>query len=110
MPHTDLKYSADLNIDPTAILRGIEQVIQSVDPSSGICKGRAYPAQIFHHTHILINVSLLPKPHRDAEFTQNLLGKLERQIKSHITQNCQFSLAVLYSDDGYITGAYTPQT
>jgi len=108
MPHADLKYSADLKIDPGIILRDIEQVIQSVDPSAGLCKGRAYPATVFNHTHILINVSLLPKPHRNAEFTQNLLGKLERQIKSHLTQNCQFSLGITYTDQGYITGTFTP--
>jgi hypothetical protein len=108
MPHADLKYSNDLKIDPTSILRDIEQVIQSVDPSSGLCKGRAYPAAVFHQTHILVNISLLPKPHRDNAFTQNLLELLERQIKSHLTQACQFSLGITYTDQGYITGAFTP--
>jgi len=44
MPHAELKYSIDLDLDAEALLRCVEQVILRHDANSGECKGRAYPA------------------------------------------------------------------
>lgn len=108
MPHADLKYSDDLNIDAPAILAEIEETILSHDNGSGACKGRAYPAAHYHHTHILIEVSMLSKPHRDATFTDRLITELERRIKARLNQPCAFSLAVRYSSGGYVTNLHQP--
>lgn len=103
MPHAELSYSADLNIDAPAILRRIEQVIQAHDAGSGECKGRAYPAAQFHHTHLLVSLSLLTKPHRDAAFTQALMADVEAAVKEMIGPACFFSLSLAYSDAYYVT-------
>lgn len=107
MPHADIKYSSDLKFDPHAMLGRIEGIINQIDGGAGACKGRAYPADVFHHTHILVEVSLLPKPHRDAAFMQRLSDALEADIKSQLTQPCKFSLALNFSGDTYVTGVFT---
>mgnify|MGYP003119144345 CR=1 FL=1 len=103
MPQADIKYSNDLNLDCTAILASIEETIKKHDQSSGACKGRAYKADHFHHTHIYVNLAMLPKPHRDKEFTKTLISDLEKMVKQHLTQSCHFSLNLEYTGEGYIT-------
>ena len=105
MPHAELKYSSDLNIDANAILQTIETTIQSHD-SAGACKGRAYPTDQFNHTHILVDISMLTKPHRDKPFTAALIADLEHAIKAQIHQPCAFSLMLTYTGDTYITNMH----
>ena len=106
MPQADIRYSNDLDLNCEKILSGIEETIKQHDQSSGACKGRAYKADHFHHTHIYINLAMLPKPHRDKAFTDALIKSLEEMIKSHLTQSCLFSLNVEYTGDGYITNLH----
>ena len=103
MPQVDIKYSNDLNLDCELVLMQIEEIIKQQDPTSGACKGRGYKADDFHHSHIYVNLAMLPKPHRDKAFTDALIKSLEEMIKSHLTQSCHFSLNVEYTGDGYIT-------
>ena len=106
MPHAEINYSGDLDLDATAILKRIEQVIQSHDAGSGECKGRAYPAQTFHHTHVLVSISLLPKPHRDDAFLTALLSDLETSIKALLPAPCLFSLGITFSGAYYVTNTH----
>jgi hypothetical protein len=106
MPHAELKYSTDLEIDAAAILADVEATIQAHDAGSGMCKGRAYPAAVFHHTHLIFEVSMLPKAHRDAAFMAALLKDLEACIKSHINAPCAFSLSVSFSANTYVTNMH----
>ena len=108
MPHAELKYSADLNIDAVKVLHVIEDRINAHDPGAGACKGRAYPADVFHHTHLLVEISMLTKPHRDAAFTLKLRDDLEQAIKACLSQSCAFSMALSYSDAIYITNKFEP--
>lgn len=108
MPHAELKYSADLEIDAGHVLRLIEERINAHDPKAGACKGRAYPAEIFHHTHLLVEISMLTKPHRDAAFTAEVRDDIEKAIKSGLTQACAFSIGVRYSDENYVTNLFDP--
>jgi hypothetical protein len=108
MPHVDLKFSSDLNFDATALLRAVEQTIQRHDAGSGECKGRAYPAAHFNHTHCLLELSMLTKPHRDSAFTQSLLADLKAEMERHLNQPCHLSLGIQYSDENYITTKHTP--
>ena len=77
MPHAELNYSSDLKIDAGGILQEIEDIILKHDDGSGVTKGRAYPAEIFNHTHFKATVSLLSKPHRDAAFLAALQTDLQ---------------------------------
>lgn len=106
MPHAELKFSCDLQIDAKAILATIEQTILRHDAGAGECKGRAYPAEHFHHTHLLVTLSLLTKPHRDAAFTSALMADVEQAVKDLIPQPCFFSLALDYSGAHYVTNSH----
>lgn len=106
MPHAELRYSSDLEIDAAAILARIEEVIQAHDAGSGACKGRAYPADRFHHTHCLVSLGLLRKPHRDAAFTQALMADVEAAVKALIPQSCYFSLGLDYNEATYVTNRH----
>ncbi|OED46215.1 hypothetical protein [Leisingera sp. S232] len=103
MPHAELKYSSDLEFDAKAVLADIEAVIQEHDGGAGACKGRAYPVECFHHTHINISIALLTKAHRDQAFSAALLAALESCIKAHLKQPCEFSLGLSYSSPFYVT-------
>lgn len=92
MPHAELKFSSDLDIDAEAILEEIDTIIRRHDDGSGACKGRAYPAQRFHRSHCAVRVTLLRKPHRDEAFCTALLEEIESRISKRITQPCAFTV------------------
>ncbi|MBW4707828.1 hypothetical protein KX928_08530 [Roseobacter sp. YSTF-M11] len=106
MPHAEIRYSDDLTLDAPAVLAEIEEVILRHDPEAGACKGRAYPAAFSHHTHLLLALTLLKKPHRDAAFTASLMADLEAAVKAHIPQSCFFSFRLDYSDGHYVTNRH----
>lgn len=108
MPHAELKYSNDLTLDAKAILTAIEGVIQDHDAGAGDCKGRAYPADEIHHTHVIVEVSMLPKAHRDQVFMGALSADLEIAIKTHLFQPCFFSLMISFSSKTYVTNYFEP--
>lgn len=107
MPHAELKYSSDLEIDAKAILAQIEATILEHDAGAGACKGRAYPTDLFRHSHIAISVALLSKPHRDEAFSRALLADLESRIKAQLRQPCEFSLGLSYSTPFYVTNSHS---
>ncbi|TLP69092.1 hypothetical protein FEE96_02050 [Parasedimentitalea maritima] len=108
MPHAEVKYSSDLDIDTRAILTKIEAVILEHDDGAGDCKGRGYPTSEYQYTHIDISVSVLSKPHRDAAFSNALLADLEHSIKALIPMACEFSLGLHYITPFYVTGSHRP--
>lgn len=106
MPHAELKYSSDLDLDAEAVLEDVEATVQQHDAGAGACKGRAYPCDRYRHTHVLLNVAMLNKPHRDQAFTDALMRDLEAAVKKHLKQGCAFSLSLDYSPDDVRFGAY----
>ncbi|WP_394496828.1 hypothetical protein [Shewanella sp. ENK2] len=106
MPHVEVKYSDNLNINPQAIFDDIEESINQKDASAGVCKSRAYPCAEYKHTHILVTVSLLTKPHRDEQFTLELSAEIESAIKRHLQQSLYFSLNIEYSGAYYTTNVH----
>ncbi|MGH1487291.1 MAG: hypothetical protein ACRBCI_13845 [Cellvibrionaceae bacterium] len=106
MPHCELHFSDNLNIDAKAILATVETIINAHDANALECKGRAYPASTYHHTHLKITVSLLTQPHRNKAFTQALMIDLEKEVKKALSQSCFFSLSVEYSSDYYMTNEH----
>ena len=103
MPHADLKYSPDLSFDPQAMFAAIDHTILAHDSASGDCKCRSYPAEASNHTHLLTEISMLTKPHRDANFTRTLRDAVAAAVKNHLQQSCYTSLAITYSDAMYLT-------
>lgn len=106
MPQADLLYSADLDLDASAILAAVEATILNHDDGAGACKGRAYPAPGYHHTHVTLRVTMLSKPHRDAAFTSALLNSLEAVLRDRILQPCELALGVEFSGAHYKTGQH----
>ena len=108
MPHAEIKYSTDLNIDAKAILAEIDKVILDYDRDAGDCKGRGYPTSHYHHSHVSVSVALLAKPHRDKEFFKGLLNTLDAHIKAMIPVPCYFSLELKPLSEFYAAGPYNP--
>ncbi|BAJ02920.1 tautomerase family protein [Shewanella violacea] len=106
MPHVEIKYSDDLDIDTKQAFDLIEQIINEQDASAGVCKSRAYPCSQYKYPHILIVVSLLTKPYRDQEFTNDLSEKIAKEIKKLFKQSLYFSLNIEYSSANYTTNVH----
>ncbi|MEC4727223.1 hypothetical protein HWQ46_16885 [Shewanella sp. D64] len=106
MPHVEIKYSDNLDIDFDKIFDVVEAVINESDMSAGECKSRAYPCSQYKYPHILVTISLLTKPHRDKIFTQKLSEEIERSIKMHLKQSLYFSLNIEYSQSYYTTNMH----
>ena len=108
MPHAEIKYSDDLNIDAVGLLKEIEAVILEHDPGAGDCKGRAFPIKDWHHTHVLLEVAMLTKPHRDDAFSQTMIKAFERVLHAHLSQKTYVSISLTYMGDTYFTGVFDP--
>ncbi len=76
MPQADLFYSEGVAARFPELLGKIENAILEVDDRSGECKGRAHKVVDYNHPHVLLRVSMLPKPHRDAAFAAKLTERL----------------------------------
>ena len=108
MPHADLKYSNDLQIDAPTILAAIEAMIHAHDSDAGDCKGRAYPTSEFNHSHLMVEILMYRRSHRDAAFLDALSLDLETMIKSHLNQACFFSLSISFLPPTYIPNRFEP--
>lgn len=103
MPQVELKFSKDVTLDIEYIFKSIETEINSFDKSSGACKCRAYPTEQFLHTHVALNIALLRKPHRDKNFMNTLLKKLESILEPAIPSGCFYAVELFFSGDYYLT-------
>ncbi|QFI36987.1 hypothetical protein FR932_03670 [Moritella marina ATCC 15381] len=107
MPHVEIKYSDNLNINVDTMFDDVESIINEKDASAGECKSRAYPCSQYKYSHVLVTVSLLTKPHRDKAFTQSLSLEIEKAIKVHLKQSLYFSLNIEYSQGYYTTNIHS---
>lgn len=103
MPHVEIKYSDNIELNINSLFDAIETTINELDSSAGMCKSRAYPAVNYKHTHIMIDVWLLSKPHRNQTFNRTLLEKLQKVIRNQAPENCYVSLQLYYRDTNYRT-------
>lgn len=103
MPHLDLHYSADIALDAAAVLRTVEAVVLRHDSGAGATKGRAYPADRFHHTHFKATLALLSKPHRDAAFVAALRASLIDTLAPLLPRPCWLSIDIVFSGPHYHT-------
>jgi 5-carboxymethyl-2-hydroxymuconate isomerase len=103
MPHVELKYSDNLKLNSTEIFDTIETVVNTLDSSTGNCKSRAYPTTIYKHSHLLISISLLTKPHRDDAFSQQLSHNILAAIQPLLNTSAALSIELRYMNDSYIT-------
>lgn len=104
MPQADLKYTAGLALDAPKLLAGVEALILRHDAGAGACKGRAYPAAEAHHAHVLLEVLVLDKPHRDAAFMNALLADLVELTDAHLPKGTERAVSLGFSSAFYTTG------
>ena len=103
MPHAELKYSSTIDLDAEALLRDIEATILRHDPNAGDCKGRAFAVDTFHHTHLIADIVMLPKPHRDAKFVTALRADLVERVRAAVPRPCWVSLELRFCGAHYLT-------
>ncbi len=103
MPQADLSYSSQIPLDAPAFLATIEKVISSHDSGAGQCKGRAFPLEQTHHTHVQLMIRLLNKPHRDDAFMQTLLEALEAALRPLIPAPCILGIELGFIERHYIS-------
>lgn len=103
MPHAEIKYTSDLTLDTQAMMGLIETTIGNHDSGAGAVKSRAFRLDDFRHSHVIINITVLPKAHRDAAFMNALLDDLSAGLKGLIDQACAFSLELSFNGAYYAT-------
>ncbi|MEP1767954.1 MAG: hypothetical protein ABJJ53_15110 [Sulfitobacter sp.] len=103
MPQADLSFSSQITLDSAAILSTIETVISAHDSGSGACKGRAYPVEKTHHTHVLLRLRMLNKSHRDDIFMQALLSKLQEALRPLIPAPCILGIELGFLEPLYVS-------
>ena len=104
MPQVELKYSDNLCLQFESLFEEIERAINFQDPSAGLCKSRAYPAESYLHSHLFLNISLMKKPSRDDQFIKALSEEMECIIKVHLPQSAYYSIQINFLSEHYITG------
>ncbi|CUH76139.1 hypothetical protein TRM7557_00732 [Tritonibacter multivorans] len=103
MPQAELYYSQDLALDAPALLRDIEAIIHTHDPSSGACKGRAFAVADTHHRHVLLQIALLEKAHRTPAFLQALQDKLAHRIAQGLPSPTALGVELRFLSPHYLT-------
>lgn len=101
MPQADLHYTADQSLNAPALLAEIERIIHANDDTSGYCKGRGHRIEAFHHSHLLLRLSMLPKPHRDADYARDLGAKLATALQTQATAPCAVNVQIRFDLEHY---------
>ncbi len=108
MPQLEVQYSGDLDIDAKDILVSVEAAIKDHDSGTGNVKGRALKADDFHHSGIMLTLSLAKRPNRDDAFMSELAAKLGDLLKSKISQPCNVSLTVQFLPQFHVSQEHNP--
>jgi 5-carboxymethyl-2-hydroxymuconate isomerase len=103
MPHLEIKYFANIKLDTKCLFDQIESAINKLDSSAGGCKSRAYSDKSYKHSHVMIDVWLLLKQHRNQAFTQSLFKEIVDCVKRQIANHCYVSVQLHYRNVNYIT-------
>lgn len=104
MPQLDVKYSQDIVFDVDALFSAIEKIINKHDPTAGLCKSRGYATSSYQHQHLLIDLRVLKKPHRDDDFMQALLADFEELMKTlNLPKQCSYAIHVDFISPYYIS-------
>ena len=98
MPHADLFYTSDQPVKAAPLLAEIEALLLGYDSGAGQCKGRGHRVEEFHHSHMHLRLSMLPKAHRNADWARELGERLAQTLRPHaraettVTVNITFDL------------------
>lgn len=101
MPQADIYYSAELNLDASAVLAQIEAVIAGHDSTAGQCKGRAFAIETTHHRHVFLRIAVLKKAHRDSAFMTVLQTKLLEVLSPTVSAPCNVAVELNWTSEQY---------
>lgn len=105
MPQAELKFSSDLALNAKDFLVEVEATILAHDRGAGPCKGRGFAIEQYHHTHALLDVLVLDKPHRDDAFMTDLTEKLTALLDAQLPCGCARAVSVGFLPRHYVTGS-----
>lgn len=103
MPQVELKYTNDLFIEAEMVFSHIETALNDIDSTAKTCKSRAFCMTQYLHSHVYLEMKLLRKPHRDADFMQACLKMLDDLIKPYIPLNTYYSINLEFMGEYYLT-------
>ena len=106
MPQLDVQYTGDLEIDAKDILGSVETLVKEHDSGTGNVKGRALKVADFHHSSLMLTLSLVKRPHRDDAFMSALAADLSDLLGSKISQPCNVSLTVQFLPQFHVSKDY----
>ena len=108
MPHADIKYTSDIQIDLKTLMSDIEEIILDLDPTSGACKGRALKVDEYHHSHINIEIRLFATKNRDIDLLNKLINRIDSRTKSFLKKAAHVTVKLEFTPLTYLTGFYDP--
>ena len=108
MPHADIKYTSDIQIDLKTLMSDIEEIILDLDPTSGACKGRALKVDEYHHSHINIEIRLFATKHRDIDLLNELIIRIDNKAKSFLQKAAHVTVKLEFTPLTYLTEFYDP--
>ena len=108
MPHADIKYTSDIQIDLKTLMSDIEKIILDLDPTSGACKGRALKVDEYHHSHISIEIRLFATKHRDIDLLNELINRVDTRAKALLKKAGHVTVELEFTPLTYLTGFYNP--
>ncbi len=109
MPHADIKYTNDLEMDVKILISNIEEIILHLDPSSGACKGRVIRIDEYHHPHLNIELRMFATKERNVEFSKQLISRVDQKAKSLMKSASYVTVKLEFSPVTYLTGFMIPQ-
>lgn len=96
MPQADLYVTADQNVPGAEMLAAIEDVIAGFDSGAGACKGRLHVVEVYHHSHVLLRLSMLPKDYRDGDYAKELGKRLAEVIRPCGVSPCAMGVNISF--------------
>ena len=108
MPHADIKYTSDIQIDLRTLMSDIEEIILDLDPTSGACKGRALKVDKYHHSHINIEIRLFATKNRDIDLLDELINRVDSRAKALLKKAAHVTVKLEFTPLTYLTGFYDP--
>ena len=108
MPHADIKYTSDIQIDLKTLMSDIEEIILDLDPTSGACKARALKVDEYHHSHINIEIRLFATKHRDIDLLNELISRVDSRAKSLLKKAAHVTVKSKFTPHKYLTGFQNP--
>ena len=108
MPHADIKYTSDIQIDLKILMSDIEKIILDLVPTSGACKCRALKVDEYHHSHINIEIRLFATKNRDIDLLNELINRVDSRAKSSLEKAAHVTVRLEFTPVTYLTGFYDP--